>query len=64
VPLAIRVVLGVEAFLALAVMAGLAYRERWRTCVSFLAYALTVVGLTFVILYALIVRWNEASPRD
>jgi len=27
-------------------------------------WALTVVGLTFVILYALIVRWNEASPRD
>ena len=25
-------------------------------------WALTVVGLTFVILYALIVRWNEAAP--
>lgn len=27
-------------------------------------WALTVVGLTFVILYALIVRWNEAAPLD
>jgi len=48
VPLAIRVVLGVEAFLALAVMAGLAYRARWRISVSFLAYASTVVILGVV----------------
>ena len=27
-------------------------------------WALTVVGLTFVVLYALIVRWNEAAPLD
>jgi len=25
-------------------------------------WALTVVGLTFVVLYALIVRWNEGAP--
>jgi len=27
-------------------------------------WALTVLGLTIVVLYALIVRWNEAAPLD
>jgi hypothetical protein len=34
----------------------------WLGSASYPLWALTVVGLTIVVLYALIVRWNEASP--
>jgi hypothetical protein len=39
----VRAILGIEAILAMATIVGLVHRGRWRSCWSFLGYALTVV---------------------
>lgn len=44
VPQSVRILVGIEAILALAIVAGLLRRGRWRSCSSFVAYAFTVIA--------------------